>query len=472
MHDAYDAQGDAIMQDIALPDLAMDQLAARFSRFCLEDPPIHRVPDDLLYELFVTLAGQPSAENCDLCVLLSHVCSHWRSIIVGAPLLWKFVAMYYSGSLRDHSLTVESFLHRSQEQSISFALFICNARLLKSPVVRILRPHAARVTSLRFTACDYSTLWSHLVDLSRLALPSLEYHEAAIRCNEPEAPGTLTAVSRPPNLDNFSLPAFVPTAALSAWPHRVQTTSLSFCYSSLKLSDIFLLIESTQTTLQHLKLYFQNRDNVIPSIHWLLMDGPVVELPELRSVDLGYNDPLSLVPFLHRVNLPSLESLSLHDFNTCPEPDMPDAEFAPLPGQPSTTSPHHLSARPLDRLLSALVDAVPAPEILASLSLTGLDCFAATALESALDYLGPDLRTLNLTRCSPELLDALMGSAGCGEERWHLERLTVTGMDTTELVRCLWVRHGVAHGRLEVVCLERPLALLDDEGDDTDSDLQ
>ncbi|KAJ7645474.1 hypothetical protein DFH06DRAFT_586436 [Mycena polygramma] len=471
MHDAYDAQGDAIMRDAALPDLAMDQLAAKFSRFCLEDPPIHRVPDDLLYELFMSLAGQPSAENCDFCVLLSHVCSNWRSIIVRAPLLWKFVAMYSSGSPRDHSLTVESFLCRSLDQPISFAFSIRKAPLSKSPLVRILRPHAARVTSLRFTACNYSTLWSHLVDLSRLALPSLEYHEGVIRWNGPRAPGTFAAVSRTPK-PNSVPPVFIPTAAIPAWPHHLDTTSLSFCYSSLKLSDIFLLIETAQTTLQHLKLYFQNRDNVIPSTHWLLMDGPIVELLELRSMDLGYNDPLSLVPFLHRVNLPSLESLSLHDFNSCPEPDMPDAEFATLPAQPSTTSPHHLSARPLDRLLSALVDAVPAPEILASLSLTGLDCFAATALESALDYLGPDLRKLNITRCGPELLEALMGSAGCGGERWHLERLTVTGMDTDELVRCLWVRHGVAHGRLEVVCLERPLALLDDDGDDTDSDME
>jgi hypothetical protein len=31
------------------------------------------------------------------------------------------------------------------------------------------------------------------------------------------------------------------------------------------------------------------------------MDGPDLELPELRSLDLGYNDPLSLVPFVRRV---------------------------------------------------------------------------------------------------------------------------------------------------------------------------
>lgn len=94
MHDEYDNQGDVVMRDASFPgqpciscaldeanvrrafrsDTAMDQLAVRFSRFSLVDPPIHRVSDDVLYELFMSLAGTPSAENCDFIVLLSHVC--------------------------------------------------------------------------------------------------------------------------------------------------------------------------------------------------------------------------------------------------------------------------------------------------------------------------------------------------------------------------------------------------------------
>jgi hypothetical protein len=69
-------------------------------------------------------------------------------------------------------------------------------------------------------------------------------------------------------------------------------------YSSLNLQDVFLVVEISQRTLQRLKLYFQNRYDVVTPTHWLLMDGPDLELPELN---LGYNDPLSLVPFVQRV---------------------------------------------------------------------------------------------------------------------------------------------------------------------------
>jgi hypothetical protein len=228
-------------------------------------------------------------------------------------------------------------------------------------------------------------------------------------------------------------------------------------YSSLKLLDIFLIVEMSRSTLQHLKIYFQNRHNVIPLTHWLLMDDPPIDLPELRSMDLGYNDPLSLVPFLHRIRLPSLESLSIHDFSSCPEPDTPKADIVPLPAPPALP-PSTPGARPLDCFLAALVAAIPAPELLASLRLTGLDCFGSTSLEHALDYLGPDVRSLYISKCSPEMLEALKSSIGCGDFRWSLEHLTIRGMDTDELMGCLWIRHAILHGRLELVCLERPLS--------------
>ncbi|KAJ7666885.1 hypothetical protein DFH06DRAFT_1295028, partial [Mycena polygramma] len=90
------------MRDVSLPSptdstsspadpemtLAIDRLALKFSRLSLIEPPVHRIPDDLLYELFMFLVGDPSSQSCDTAVRLSHVCQDWRSIVVQAPLFW------------------------------------------------------------------------------------------------------------------------------------------------------------------------------------------------------------------------------------------------------------------------------------------------------------------------------------------------------------------------------------------------
>ncbi|KAF7365333.1 F-box domain-containing protein [Mycena venus] len=364
MHHRYDSEGDVIMQDASLSDLAMDELANKFSRLTLvQESPIYRVSDDILYDLFMSFV-----DDLDAIVFLSHVCSNWRAIIMQAPLMWKFVTYWVSGSSsRDHSATVESFLSRSQDQPITFAVSIRKAPLpgSVSSLARILHRHAHRVRSLRFTANNFPTLWSHLADLSSLRLTSLEHHEAVVRSNL--RPGSFAAVSRASKLEGgATIPIFVP-AAVPTWPSHLDITSLSFMYCSFKLLDIFLVIEMAPT-LQHLKLYFQSRPSVVTHTHWLLMDGPDLELPELRSLDLGYNDPLSLVPFLHRVRFPSLNSLAVRDFGSCPGTDTPSAHIAKLP-VPSRALiiPPHPNTQPLDCFLAALVNALPAPEVLTSL---------------------------------------------------------------------------------------------------------
>ncbi|KAJ7784694.1 hypothetical protein B0H16DRAFT_1877100 [Mycena metata] len=438
MSAAYDIQGDAIMGDVLVDskmlNIAMSELASRFSRISLKDSPVYSAPDDILYAVFMLLGGEPSAENCDLLVLLSHVCRNWRSVIVHAPLMWKFVAMY--SSAKDHSATIDSFLRRSQDQPITFAVFLRKAPLSTSPFVEILGRHAPRVRSLRFIACDFPTVWSHLADLPFLSLTSLEHHEALVRPSRRNT-GSFAAVSRVSQLENLRpssslCPQRNTSLAVALWHH------LTFIHS----------------TLRHLKLYFQSRHDTITSRHWLLMQGTPIDLPELRFLELGFNDPRSLVPFLHRVRLPCLDSLSVHDFATCPEKDTPCAEMVPLPKQSRVVPlsiPLPPDARPLDIFCVALLEAVPFPDLLSTLRLTGLDCFNAPALELALDYLGPDLHSLFLSHCTPEILDRLVSSITHGEFRWNLlQHLTITGIDAEELMHCLWIRHAVLHGRLQV----------------------
>ncbi|KAJ7117887.1 hypothetical protein C8R43DRAFT_1137540 [Mycena crocata] len=450
----YDIHGDTIMQDVFTPaaDTVMvhlvDGLSNHFSCVSLVVPSVHRVPDDVLYELFMFLAGEPSFTNCDFTVLLSHVCRDWRSIIVRAPLLWKFITMHSSGSCKDHSATVESFLSRSQDQSITFGLFLRKTPLSTSPFAKALRKHAPRVRSLLVLASNFPSLASHLVDLSSLSLTSLQHHEATVRSGRANTPGTFIAVSRPSFPGSLNIPIFAPTS-VPTWPSHLDITTLSFMYSSLKLFDIFRFIEMSQSTLQNLKLYFQGRHNVVTPSHWDLIDGPCIDLPELRSMDLGYHDPLSLVPFLHRVRLLALESLSLHNYSICRAADTPHA----VQFQLQVPLPHGVG--PTDHLFSTLLSAIHSPVLLRSLSFTGqyIPDDDIEIIEEVFDLLGPQLRTLYLADCTPQFLDVLAECMLYHHTRWRLERLTARGMDNDDLLVCLRSREANQYPRLKELSL-------------------
>ncbi|KAJ7119624.1 hypothetical protein C8R44DRAFT_853727 [Mycena epipterygia] len=365
-------------------------------------------------------------------------------------MLWKFVTMHSSGSPKDHSPTVESFLRRSQDQLITFALYLRKTPLSTSPLgfYRILHAHASRVRTLRFTAANFPSLASHLAGLWSLSWTSLEHHEAVVRSNLITAPGSFTAVSRAAKLKNPNIPSFVP-AAVPTWPPLLDITTFSFMYSSQTLYDIFLIVEMAHSTLQDLKLYFQNRHELIAANHWQLgSDGPRIDFPELHSLSIGFHHPLSLVPFLRRVRLPALESLSIHDFNTSPELDTPNVFTVGIQLMP----PPNLE--PFDYLLFTILDTIPSPLRLTSLRLAGLDVTEITAaLEVTLGRLGPHLRTLYLSDCTPQILEVLGDSLFLHISRWKLEHLTVRGMGNDDLLEYLWARHTNSYPRLKVLSL-------------------
>lgn len=219
-------------------------------------------------------------------------------------------------------------------------------------------------------------------------------------------------------------------------------------YSSQRLHDIFLIVKMAQSTLQELKLYFQNRHQLIDADHWHLIVGPRIHLPELHSLSIGFHHPLSLVPFLHRVRFPALESLSIHNFETSPELDTPNAFTVGLQLMP----PHTLE--PFDHLLATILAAISSPVRLATLRLVGLYVEdITTTLENTLNHLGPHVRTLYLSDCTPQILEVLGDSVFLHISRWKLEHLTVRGMGNDDLLEYLWARHTNRYPRLKVLTL-------------------
>ncbi|KAJ7074610.1 hypothetical protein C8F01DRAFT_30821 [Mycena amicta] len=219
---------------------------------------------------------------------------------------------------------------------------------------------------------------------------------------------------------------------------------------NLKLAEIFKIVETARYTLEHLKLYFQTGSDVLSPRHWTLMYGPPLELALLSSLQLGFNDALSLVPFMKRLRLPGLQSLSIHDFGMCPEQDTPQgiiyAGFALLHGNP-----------PLQELLSTILEAIPAPSTLKALRLTGL-YVPPEEPEDIIEHLfavcGPHLRTLRLVECDAVFLEALAETLFHNQHQWRLERLVARDMDNDDLLECLWIRHAHEYPKLKELSLE------------------
>ncbi|KAJ6516777.1 hypothetical protein C8R47DRAFT_1190007 [Mycena vitilis] len=421
--------------------LAIDRLALKFSRLSLIDPPVRRIPDDLLYELFVLLVGDPSAQSCDLAVRLSHVCQDWRSMLVQAPLFWRFVTLHGSGSGRDHSPVVDSFLRRSQNLKIAFSLYLRGIDFWTDAFTQTLHPHAHRFHTLRVFASDFLSLRSHLFHVSSLSFTSLQQHEAFVRSDR--VSGTITAVSC---LSDTKMPLSKP---LSTWPSPLALTAISFMYPSLNLSDIFDIVQTAQSTLQHLRLYFQCRrdPDILPQNRWVFSDGPPIHLRQLRSLALGYHDELALVPFLDCLRLPSLEALSLQNFALSRDPDIPKGQLYKLFMQ--SIPP----IQPMPLLLSTLLDTLSAPHLLRSLRLIGLSWSEDTDPTDIFDRLGPYLRSLHIVHCPsdflPELAEAMLASTS----PWQLERLSVRGVDGDDLLHCLRIRRAQEYPPLKELSL-------------------
>ncbi|KAJ7186944.1 hypothetical protein C8R46DRAFT_1206928 [Mycena filopes] len=432
----YDIHGDTIMRDV------QDLETPRSPQTSLVAAPIRRLPQDLLYELFMTITGKPSLESCDIAVRLSHVCCDWRAILLHSPLFWKFVAMHGARSRRDHSLTVDSFLRRSQDQLITVALFLRKTPCPVSEFSRTLQHHAPRIRSLRVFTSDVETLSSHLRHLSAISFPSLQDHKAVLQSYRP---GTFTAVacySEPKNADTqMLLLTGVPT-----WPPHLHVTTLSFTYSSFKFIDIFLILSMTRTTLEHLKLYSNAQ---MPSYLQDIAGSPI-ELPKLRSLALGFQDPFSPLPFLWRARFPTLDTVSIEDIRSPTQKR-----------EPSNTPLQQLfqNVEPMTALVAVLLQVIPVPT-LTSLRLVGLAYPAsapASGIAAAVNIfvlLGPQLRTLDLADCGPGFLIGLAAAMCTNDPReWGLESLSVRGMDCEAAVRCLRIREKEGHPKLKELVL-------------------
>ncbi|KAJ7764876.1 hypothetical protein B0H16DRAFT_1526052 [Mycena metata] len=412
-----------------------------------DDAPIRSLPQDLLYELLIILTSEPSLDGFDLALCLSHVCHDWRAVVVHSPLFWRFIPIPSSGSSPNHAATTESFLRRSGDQTITVAVFLRKASSSISDITcAALHNHTPRVRSLWVFTSDVPTLSSHLRHLSAVSFPSLKDHRAVIQ-SESSRFTAVSCLSQPRNPHaQILLLEGVPT-----WPPHLHVTTLSFSSCSFSPIDTFLIVSMARATLQHLKLYLHPQTPVY--MHDIT--GSAIELPALRSLWLGFHDPLAPVPFLWRARLPALESLSVEDLRPLDtkrsKPCVSPSEFSGLQQVLGDIDPMCMLFTVLMRAITGSVGT----NMLTSLRLVRL----TYPSDIAASLFSPHLCVLHLSHCEPVFLRGLV-AALMGPSMWSLERLSVAGETNSGLLLFLTIRKEKGHARLKELTLGTDMVTL------------
>lgn len=123
--------------------------------------PIHKLPVELLAEIFLTAYNESLKEEAEsrLLSLITAVCGEWRSVALGVPRLWSVVIISTFPTGREFELVLQkakAFLFRSKDASLRMVIGLQDGNSGRLPkkkfqrVFDIAQPHFHRCQELRF----------------------------------------------------------------------------------------------------------------------------------------------------------------------------------------------------------------------------------------------------------------------------------------------------------------------------------
>ncbi|KAF7303611.1 hypothetical protein MIND_00590400 [Mycena indigotica] len=319
------------------------ELEARRRELDRQRHPIHWLPPELLIHIFLAVVHDDSPTVAPFHrapVVLSHVCSRWRSLTLGVSRLWSRILLQSEAG--SGAATVE-FLRRSLAAplDITFALPgpLVNDDMEFQRAEQLfgyLDPHFSRIRSLsvqtRAMVMSKLVLSLRLKDLSNLQsldltaltlaqLPNLSTPYTVLNPSQPE-----TSASKPPlrhlRLDrlplyNIPTPFLVNLVTLELnFPPKKLTAEQPSSYM-LRLSHLLRFLRETPK-LEELVL-----TNTVPYVDVARNDEehapllPIlprvnsIELVHLRSIDWAYPFASDVHYFLSFLVLPVLESIDI-----------------------------------------------------------------------------------------------------------------------------------------------------------------
>ncbi|KAF8063338.1 hypothetical protein FPV67DRAFT_237863 [Lyophyllum atratum] len=462
------------LDDRVLQDTTVDQICFEAPEYPSKDPPeicptpfqlprmtsphetavpvhgaLRRLPDDVLYHLFLSMDTSHPMRSLRTTVRLSHVCAQWRAVIVCAPLLWTYIGLLWTRNRTRHSQVIESFLHRSQRLPLTIQLIFTSDSDPEPYILewsQALSPHAHRFRELIMKVYSPFPIRIAVQTITPLKMPRLTHFDLAMFDYQ-----GCTISMKPRSAEQLvSLEGhhFIPIARTSYLDWTVRNfhiTSLSLKYVDLTMAELFPVLIVTQSTLTHLEYY-----NVITA-DYVIGDVPRITLPKLTSLHVGYRCTLTAWNLVECLILPNLRSAFVHDFGRSPESRTP-----------SRLQDKSCSAEDKDacKLLVALC---PFTKV-ASLTLRGVTCFSSTFEEVMLplQYLFQGLESLVLIQCDSQFLRVLFDVTLDSRlsELESLSKLVITSDDHQLVLFYLRLRAARGLPRLKLFSVNPRMALL------------
>ncbi|KAL1755763.1 hypothetical protein FB107DRAFT_290579 [Schizophyllum commune] len=285
--------------------------------FARMNGPIHRLPAELLSEIFLHLREllipdyrypnpTPALDST-----ITRVCRSWRHVAHGTPLLWQYIA--------PKSSEPAEYLRRYLPLTGTCPLHVNLCRTMSSrdqSGIEQLRDHSHRMRSLEVTAS-----FEEFTAMQPFASPDLQSAFIMRLSEKPLGTATplalLDDVSRLSDLClNFQ---FVKVQAISVPPLEFLTElTLYLCFG---VSNVRGVLQQCCRTLRKLKVSVGVCDTRPAPTEAL-------DLPSLESLDLDCNDG----PVLQMISAPNLEKLKLYG----PAPDIPALLLAYLTRVPAS----------------------------------------------------------------------------------------------------------------------------------------
>ncbi|KAF7328913.1 hypothetical protein MVEN_02521100 [Mycena venus] len=273
------------------------------------------IPFDILHDLFVLCTKDAlQSGNFYFPVVLSHVCSSWRSTALTTPILWSTIYTSSANAEQAH-LRSRAYFERSQEMNVNVVVRAPRTPTADAsdPEFALLMRNAHRIITLELPCSDMEQLPT-LLGCLPMAMPALQIFRIAARSRATRAMEFTLRLTLDADLPTFQripfrLPVIDAGVQWSSWGTAGLThLSLNGLPRAARpsMEGLWHMLVGCRSTLQTFE--YKGRAPLWADENSVLHP---VELPMLRSLELFWLDDISDLVGL--ISAPGLSFLSLQN---------------------------------------------------------------------------------------------------------------------------------------------------------------
>ena len=262
---------------------------------------INSLPAEILYAIFKACLQDVSATRISASIpplVLTHVCSVWRALILGMPSLWSDILVDEDNlNFKNTPALLSLWLQHSSNSPID--VWIKGEDEQLSPLVAEVLPHSGRLESLRVDGCSTRLLGEIL---------NSDFNSLEVLFLRPSLS----------DLAQFNLPPFFPRLEmLSDMCSVINTRSLHNQEQLSYVSEGRTNPQEMCELLRALPNLETLRAYIIENREWERSGTSRLALPKLKTLDIGCDmdfltgDQVDPRPILDNFTVPNLEKLSL-----------------------------------------------------------------------------------------------------------------------------------------------------------------